>query len=781
MAKQSIATGTAPDDGTGDPVRTAFGKVNANFTELYDGTGLSSVAAGDLIYGTGAAQMGRLGHPGVAGKTLYSTPSGYQWSTPGANLVTTWEAYGAVGDASYGWASTTAGSNVATIYVRAVTAADVGRLISISGAAGSGNGHFAKISAVNTALNQVTMVKISDGVTAENAAATLSSSDCIIGTDSTTAMNAAVTDVSSKGGGTIRGLPGSKYLFNRELWLQDGVTIRESWLAARWTGASTVHPIHKTCVVPGFVHGAALNLTTPSTSYTHYTINAVGRGDNTVTGTTAGQVSGSPIVVGMVIGIRSLAAVGSGTPGAVEVPHRLFFSKVIGKSGDTLTLQDAAPWDIATARIFYVDPNNTAVTGGPLAAPTAIVQDAAVIDCTLDASHPFWGGAAYNFAALNIRPAPGRDWSEIITLNSITHGVVGNFINSNWTYTAVEWKLGCGDVDCFNIVGRYRPGGSVYTPITVGESSWSIDIHHCVLQVPSTFNDTSYAFVDLRNCSEVSISYNTLICEAAGMDAIVAIAPTQTDTYACRGIEIHRNNFTTTTGTKRGLKLGYPLTSGQEALYIPIQGLKVTDNEFSGPLNSTVNEWLACAGADGLNVRGNVVDGYVAGSVGPSQANLGARLTGYYEAANHRNAQVYSTGLVGPELATTGWIDIAGGTGTAVNFGQPLPNRAIITRVLIEVQTAFDGTTANTLHIGHGATNNVFVVSAPAGSAQVLQYIGGNSAPAAGGTNGSGLGKRIGGYSATSTRQPKITYNGTSPTVGKALVTLFYVTGAADK
>lgn len=780
MTKQTVGTGTAPDDGTGDTLRVAFGKVNANFTELYDGTGLASVAPGDLIYGTGTAQMGRLDHPGIAGRTLFTTPSGYQWALPGANLVKTWEDYGAVGDAEYCWASTTAGSNIATIYVRAVTAADVGRLISIRGAAGTGNGHLAQISAVNTALNQVTMVKLSNA-TSEPAGATLSSSDCIIGTDDTTAQDAAVSDVSAQGGGSIRGLPGRIYLRNRELWLKDGVTIRESWLAARWTGTSTVHPIHKTCVVPGFVHGAALNLTTPSTSYTHYTINAVGRGDNTVTGSTAGQVSGSPIVVGMVIGIRSLAAVGSGTAGAVEVPHRLFFSKVIAKSGDTLTLQDAAPWDIATARIFYVDPDNTAVTGGPLAAPTAIVQDCAVIDCTLDASHPFWGGAAYNFSALNIRPAPGLDWSEIITLNSITHGVVGNLFNSNWTYTAAEWKLGCGDVDCFNIVGRYRPGGSVYTPITVGESSWSIDIHHCVLQVPSTFNDTSYVFVDLRNCSEVNVSYNTLICEAAGMDAIVAIAPTQTDTYACRGIEIHKNTIVTTTGTKRVFKLGYPLTSGQEALYYPVQGLKVTDNELHGPLNNTVNEWGAFAGADALNVRGNVIDGYVAGSVGPSQANLGARLTGYYEGALHRNAQVYSTGLVGPEMATTGWIDIAGGTGSTPSFGMPIPNRAIITRVLLEIQTAFDGTATNTIHIGHGATNNAFVASAPAGTAQVLQYIGGAAAPAAGGTNGSGLGKRIGGYSATSTRQPKITYNGTGATVGKALVTLFYVTGAADK
>lgn len=36
MAKQNILLGTLPNDGTGDPIRTAFTKVNENFTELYN-------------------------------------------------------------------------------------------------------------------------------------------------------------------------------------------------------------------------------------------------------------------------------------------------------------------------------------------------------------------------------------------------------------------------------------------------------------------------------------------------------------------------------------------------------------------------------------------------------------------------------------------------------------------------------------------------------------------------------------------------------------------------
>jgi hypothetical protein len=40
MAKQVIDIGSVANDGTGDPLRTAFDKVNDNFTELYDGAGV---------------------------------------------------------------------------------------------------------------------------------------------------------------------------------------------------------------------------------------------------------------------------------------------------------------------------------------------------------------------------------------------------------------------------------------------------------------------------------------------------------------------------------------------------------------------------------------------------------------------------------------------------------------------------------------------------------------------------------------------------------------------
>lgn len=67
MAQQLIGIGAAPNDGTGDPARTAFDKVNDNFTELYSissveglfGNGTSDdragLAAADVALGVGEA------------------------------------------------------------------------------------------------------------------------------------------------------------------------------------------------------------------------------------------------------------------------------------------------------------------------------------------------------------------------------------------------------------------------------------------------------------------------------------------------------------------------------------------------------------------------------------------------------------------------------------------------------------------------------------------------------------------------------------------------------
>lgn len=43
MAKQTINTGSSPNSRDGDSLRAAFTKINANFTELYNLTGVTSL------------------------------------------------------------------------------------------------------------------------------------------------------------------------------------------------------------------------------------------------------------------------------------------------------------------------------------------------------------------------------------------------------------------------------------------------------------------------------------------------------------------------------------------------------------------------------------------------------------------------------------------------------------------------------------------------------------------------------------------------------------------
>ena len=69
MAKQTINIGTAANDGTGDPLRTAFDKINDNFTELY---GADDEAANYVIEDT-TPQLG--GDLDVNGKRITSARS----------------------------------------------------------------------------------------------------------------------------------------------------------------------------------------------------------------------------------------------------------------------------------------------------------------------------------------------------------------------------------------------------------------------------------------------------------------------------------------------------------------------------------------------------------------------------------------------------------------------------------------------------------------------------------------------------------------------------------
>jgi hypothetical protein len=70
LAKQTINIGATPNDGTGDPIRDAFDKINQNFTEVYTSYNPSGqVAVGNSTVNTVISNTGGL----VVSNTLVST------------------------------------------------------------------------------------------------------------------------------------------------------------------------------------------------------------------------------------------------------------------------------------------------------------------------------------------------------------------------------------------------------------------------------------------------------------------------------------------------------------------------------------------------------------------------------------------------------------------------------------------------------------------------------------------------------------------------------------
>jgi len=68
MTQQIINIGQSPNDTSGDPLRTAFGKVNANFTDLY-GSGFGTLDANNANF-TVSTQRLVLVYPNGTARTI---------------------------------------------------------------------------------------------------------------------------------------------------------------------------------------------------------------------------------------------------------------------------------------------------------------------------------------------------------------------------------------------------------------------------------------------------------------------------------------------------------------------------------------------------------------------------------------------------------------------------------------------------------------------------------------------------------------------------------------
>ena len=66
MAKQTINIGQAANDKTGDPLRTAFQKVNSNFNEIYSIIGNSVDGLTELAQDYAASMVVHGAHTGVS-------------------------------------------------------------------------------------------------------------------------------------------------------------------------------------------------------------------------------------------------------------------------------------------------------------------------------------------------------------------------------------------------------------------------------------------------------------------------------------------------------------------------------------------------------------------------------------------------------------------------------------------------------------------------------------------------------------------------------------------
>jgi hypothetical protein len=93
MAKIAIGVGTSANDGTGDPIRTAFQSTNSNFTELYAGAavlpfGMFSSSSTQRIANSSTAQLITFGTTEILSGLTKTSTSRFTIDAAGTYLIT---------------------------------------------------------------------------------------------------------------------------------------------------------------------------------------------------------------------------------------------------------------------------------------------------------------------------------------------------------------------------------------------------------------------------------------------------------------------------------------------------------------------------------------------------------------------------------------------------------------------------------------------------------------------------------------------------------------------
>ena len=99
MAKQAINIGSSANDGAGDPLRTAFTKINENFVEVYTelgGSSLSNISFTGNTIGTDDTNGNILLSPNGTGTIVIDTSKNLQFTSHTDNAILKFDASGNV-------------------------------------------------------------------------------------------------------------------------------------------------------------------------------------------------------------------------------------------------------------------------------------------------------------------------------------------------------------------------------------------------------------------------------------------------------------------------------------------------------------------------------------------------------------------------------------------------------------------------------------------------------------------------------------------------------------
>ncbi len=552
--------------------------------------------------------------------------------------------------------------------------------------------------------------------------------------DDVAAIEALGSLVSAAGGGTIY-FPRRTYRVSRSIRCRSNVRYRDDKTVI-YNNTTSTSPIDKGAFIPGYIHGAGFYAPNGAGKvFSSVAISDVALGSTTITAASVGGLSA--VSVGDFIAVRSVA---NYVASAVEVPNQLYFSKVLSISGDTLTLSDASPYAIAGATVHPLK-------GNPVDGQNAVmemIENVAIEGFDIDAIFPVWGGGCYGFRMSNIRPHNREKVSSLVSLNAMCRFEITD-CQADWYYTFCELALGCADGRVHRNAGTFRVGTSIFNPISIVESSHNIKVEDNTLTVPSAFTEATKVFANLGHCQDVWIRDNKLLA-LGSMDAVFGVSNGAVAERGVSGLRVNNNQITTGAGVNRVFSIG-----GNIGAYVP-RRFTVRDNFLSGVLNPAVNEWMMLLAGEDFVVSGNVVPDGAGQRVGPSPRG---RFDGGEPTTATSGHMVTVTAMAGNVLHCN----------LTKTIGRIL-YRGSITAVRVEVITAYNAGTSNTLVVGHSAVDNAYATSINVGSTGVFYIYPGHASA------GTGMGKRL----ATQDRDVLATYtpSGTAPNQGLALVTVFY-------